>query len=349
VYTIDILTTDYRNGDLAALELLSSRQLWLVLVVNPDGYAHNELLRVWEHDQWGQRKSAAPTCARSPHDAGVDLNRNYDVCFARDSKGSSNDPCGDDYNGPSAFSEPETQAVRKLVERKTSHFSVALNYHSYGKYFNLPFACQAEGEPAVPNNATFIALAREMARFNGFQYGQSWKDSNLYTVNGETSDWMWQAHGIFAMSPEVGPSFNVKPTPGFWPPREDVPQLSSELHYSNLHVAQMAGPVYALDVKGVQVSAVEDGFLSVDVAISNTGLRPATVELVGSAFLNGTSASDPAVVELQPEPEASEPSAAKIRTVMIPCSGDDFQREIKALYLVIRDTFSCQLFRIGTL
>ncbi|KAG6963434.1 hypothetical protein JG687_00006560 [Phytophthora cactorum] len=336
VYTIDILTSDYSNGDLAALELLTSRQLWFILVVNPDGYAHNEMARVWEHNKMGQRKSGAPTCDRSPPDAGVDLNRNYDACFARDSKGSSNDPCGDDYNGPRAFSEPETQAVRSIVERNTSDFSVALNYHSYGKYFNLPFACQAEGQPTEPNNSMFMALAREMAHFNGFNYGQSWKDSNLYTVNGETSDWMWQAHGIFAMSPEVGPGFEVASVPGFWPSADDVPQLSSELHYSNVYLARMAGPVYALEVKSVQLGTIDDGgstasFVSVEVVVSNSGLRPGSAELLGSLFVNGTSASDPVHLELNAEPEGS---GEQSHTLMIPYTGDDFHqsmREIKDL------------------
>ncbi|KAF1784926.1 Enkurin domain [Phytophthora cactorum] len=353
VYTIDILTSDYSNGDLAALELLTSRQLWFILVVNPDGYAHNEMARVWEHNKMGQRKSGAPTCDRSPPDAGVDLNRNYDACFARDSKGSSNDPCGDDYNGPRAFSEPETQAVRSIVERNTSDFSVALNYHSYGKYFNLPFACQAEGQPTEPNNSMFMALAREMAHFNGFNYGQSWKDSNLYTVNGETSDWMWQAHGIFAMSPEVGPGFEVASVPGFWPSADDVPQLSSELHYSNVYLARMAGPVYALEVKSVQLGTIDDGgstasFVSVEVVVSNSGLRPGSAELLGSLFVNGTSASDPVHLELNAEPEGS---GEQSHTLMIPYTGDDFHqsmREIKDLYVIVRDSLSCHLFRVGT-
>ncbi|GMG17018.1 unnamed protein product [Phytophthora fragariaefolia] len=310
-----------------------------------------------EHNKIGQRKSAAPTCDSSPPDAGVDLNRNYDVCFAINKKGSSNEPCGDDYNGPRAFSEPETQAVRDLVERNTSNFSVALNYHSFGKYFNLPFACQDKGVPAEPNNSVFMALARELAHFNGFEYGQSWKESNLYTVNGETSDWMWQAHGIFAMSPEVGPAFEVASVPGFWPPREDVPKLSAELHYTNLQLARVAGPVYSLKVTGVQLGAIEEGdstssFLSVEVTVSNSGLRPASAELLGSVFINGTSASDAILLDLVAQPEGfSRIAAEESHILMIPHFGDDFHqsmKEIDALYLVVRDTFSCHLFRVGT-
>lgn len=42
---------------------------------------------------------------------GVDLNRNYDFKFALDERGSSGDPCQEDYRGEYAFSEPETQAI----------------------------------------------------------------------------------------------------------------------------------------------------------------------------------------------------------------------------------------------
>ncbi|RLN83427.1 hypothetical protein BBJ28_00012904 [Nothophytophthora sp. Chile5] len=350
VYTIDVLATDYRNGDLAALELLSSRQLWFVLVVNPDGYAHNEALRVWEHNKMGQRKSALPNCEKSPLDAGVDLNRNYDVCFARDTLGSSNEPCGDDYAGPRAFSEPETQAIRDLVERNSSDFSVALNYHSYGKYFNLPFACEAEGEPAEPGRSMFQALAHEMARFNAFKYGQSWKDSNLYTVNGETSDWMWQKHGIFAMSPEVGPGFELPAPQGFWPPRADVPQLSADLHYSNLHMTRMAGPVYSLAVKSIQRgdSSGLGSYVNVQVALSNRGLRAGSAELLGSVFLNGSSASKAIQLELEAGLESMENADEEaVHTIAIPSAQQPLER-LQALYLVLRDAWSCQLFRVCT-
>ncbi|EGZ05310.1 hypothetical protein PHYSODRAFT_307876 [Phytophthora sojae] len=209
-----------------------------------------------------QRKSAAQTCDKSPPDAGVDLNRNYDVYFAIKSKGSSDDPCGDDYNGPTAVSEPETQAARDL-----------------------------------PNNSVFGALARELAHFNGFGYVQSWKESNLYTVNGETSGWMWQAHGIFAMSPEVVPAFEVSSVPRSQ--REDV---------SHLPLARMAGLVYYLApeesaARSDRGRRLDDFVLACGVAVSNSGLRPASAELLGSVYVNGTGASDVVHLELKAEPE----------------------------------------------
>ena len=53
---------------------------------------------------------------RSDEDIGVDLNRNYMYKFAFNNKGSSDQPCSEDFRGPTPFSEPETKAVRDFVK-----------------------------------------------------------------------------------------------------------------------------------------------------------------------------------------------------------------------------------------
>lgn len=69
---------------------------------------------------------------------GVDLNRNYDFQFALDNWGSSPDPCEEDYWGPEAFSEPETQAIRNFVDGHPS-IVTGINIHSYGNDWIYPF------------------------------------------------------------------------------------------------------------------------------------------------------------------------------------------------------------------
>ncbi|TMW59630.1 hypothetical protein Poli38472_004699 [Pythium oligandrum] len=286
IYTIDLLALDLANGVLDVLTLLYSRQLWFIPVVNPDGYARNEQLHMWNSSQIGQRKNTRPGGCSSVDD-GVDLNRNYDICFDLDERGSQKKPCEEDYRGPAPFSEPETQAIKGFIEHKDSRFSTSLNYHSFGRYFNIPFACEANGEVSdETDRSIYKSWASEMTRFNGFKYGQPWKASNLYTVNGETSDWMWAAHGIFAMSPEVGPAFTNNAQAGFWPPMEDVPTISTELYYSNLVAARIAGPIYELNVVRV---AREKGSNSVTLAVElvNHGLRTVgNIELVASLTLD---------------------------------------------------------------
>ncbi|GLD97170.1 hypothetical protein PINS_up005853 [Pythium insidiosum] len=255
---------------------------------------------MWKTGRVGQRKNRRPTQCAQQDDDGVDLNRNYDVCFSEDSVGSSTEPCQEDYRGPQPFSEPETVAIKRFVEqhvvaptnsstnaRLTTDLATSLNYHSFGRYFNIPFACQARGTPNASSLARFNWMAQEMTTFNRFGYGQPWKDSNLYTVNGETSDWMWAKHGIFAMSPEVGPAFSTQPSDrGFWPPRKEVPHLALELHYSNLIAARVAGPMLEIDVRRVSVrptsssSGTDQQIVDVAWVLRNDGLRSRDVDVI---------------------------------------------------------------------
>jgi hypothetical protein len=69
---------------------------------------------------------------------GVDLSRNYDWEFAHNNVGSSGDICSDQYRGPNAFSEPETQAIKSLIHNHPN-IKIALNFHAYGNNMNIPF------------------------------------------------------------------------------------------------------------------------------------------------------------------------------------------------------------------
>ena len=64
-------------------------------------------------------------------DIGVDLNRNYSFKFNYDDSGSTNGGCNQDYRGPNAFSEPETRAMRDLVNQ-VKNVKIALNLHAFG-------------------------------------------------------------------------------------------------------------------------------------------------------------------------------------------------------------------------
>ena len=80
---------------------------------------------------------------------GVDLNRNFGTCWSEgssdDAPGGSTIDCEEDYKGPAAFSEPETKALKMLVETRKPQ--TAFNYHSYGKIYYLPYSCERAGVP----------------------------------------------------------------------------------------------------------------------------------------------------------------------------------------------------------
>ena len=66
----------------------------------------------------------------------MDLNRNY--AYGWGGKGVVTDPCGKTYAGPYPFSEPETQSIKKFMEKWTN-IKLVLNVHSYGNYICVPF------------------------------------------------------------------------------------------------------------------------------------------------------------------------------------------------------------------
>ena len=139
--------------------------------------------------------------------------------------------------GPSAFSEPETQAVKKLVEEH--NFKIAFNYHSFGKQIYLPYSCKAKG--TTPDEVFFRKYAQRLASSNGFHFGQPW-NTGLYTVNGDAADWMYSAHQIIAVSPEVAPADPVASEhAGFWVRSELIPKASLETLQMNYIGAWTSG------------------------------------------------------------------------------------------------------------
>jgi hypothetical protein len=225
--------------------LLKTRRMEFVLVVNPDGYVANE------QGDGMRRKNLRDTgkCSGLDKEIGVDLNRNYDFCFNRDSIGASNLPCEIDYQGPHAFSEPETIAIRKFVESRK--FTVAFNYHSFGKQLYIPFSCKPEGK--TKEEDYFRRLAKRFTVANKFHYGQPW-NTNLYSVNGDASDWFYSAHGIYAFSPEVSPADPVASEhDGFWVQVNMVPGWSKENDDMNYKGSWSSGPCLETTAEKIKV------------------------------------------------------------------------------------------------
>ena len=108
-YFVQKLVEGY-NVDEELTYLVNNREMWFIPVVNPDGYVFNELIEPFGGGM--HRKNRKDTNCGNGTMRGVDLNRNFSFGWGANNSGSSSDPCSDVYRGESAFSEPETQAVR---------------------------------------------------------------------------------------------------------------------------------------------------------------------------------------------------------------------------------------------
>ncbi len=220
--------------------LVDNRELYLVPIVNPDGFVYNENTNPTGGGMWRKNRST-----QAGGQIGVDLNRNYPNHWGYDDVGSS--PLASDitYRGPSAGSELEVQAMINFVNHHQiiTHDSV----HTYSGLTLYPW-----GYVATPSadDAIFSRIAAEMVRYNGYTPGQP--GNVLYTVNGGVFDTFYgttTGHpAIYSMSNEIG-------TYGFWPPEANRATEFQENLYAHLYLMRIAGPYLAATTPVVNAAA----------------------------------------------------------------------------------------------
>jgi carboxypeptidase T len=180
------------RADAEIAKLLETRDIYFIPMVNPDGV---------EYDIEGgkyhmHRKNMAKNGDGS---TGVDLNRNYGWGWG--GGGASPDPSDDTYRGPSAFSEPESRAVRDFIEARPN-LKVLLSYHTFSELILYPWGGSDDHIPDAKALGAFKNMAGEMAKMTGYTPEQS---SDLYIATGDTCDWAWGEKGIFAFTFELTP------------------------------------------------------------------------------------------------------------------------------------------------
>ena len=149
--------------------------------------------------------------------SGADLNRNYGYHYGETLDDT--DKCSETYRGPASFSEPETQAIKSLIENEMTIAS-AMNFHCYGNIWIHPFNYMHEPHKypinAYKNIINFYEeFKHEVAKVSAAKYGNAIETVD-YPADGEASDWMLGEHMIVAFSPELG-SFNPKAQTFFLP------------------------------------------------------------------------------------------------------------------------------------
>lgn len=180
------------RSDADVARLLASRDITIIPTLNGDGA---------EYDITGDKYHMHRKNMRDNGDGsfGVDLNRNYGWGWG--GPGASADSSDDTYRGPSAFSEPETKAVKGYIEAH-SNIHVLLSYHTFSELVLYPWGGQ-EGpiEDQVALKA-YKNMATEMGRMTGYTPEQS---SDLYVASGDLTDWSWGEKGIFSFTFEMMP------------------------------------------------------------------------------------------------------------------------------------------------
>ena len=210
-------------------QLLDNTELYFIPNVNPDGYTYNETTNPNGGGMWRKNRRD------NGGEWGVDLNRNYGYNWGYDNNGSSPDPWSETYRGPSAFSEPETQAVKWFCE--DHEFQLALNYHTYSNLLIYPWGYEEDLYTA--DSALFVELAEVLTAENNYTYGTG-NQTVGYVTNGDACDWMYgeqsSKNKILPFTPEVGSGSD-----GFWPSMDRIIPLCEENTWANIALARFAG------------------------------------------------------------------------------------------------------------
>jgi len=221
MYIADRLIAGY-GSDPRVTALLDRAWVDIVPVCNPDGYVYSWTTnRLWRKNRRNNGDGSF----------GVDLNRNW--AFQWGGGGASTVPSDETFRGPSAFSEPESAALRDYFITRTT-LAGHIDFHAYSQLVLSPW-----GYTTTPpaNNAAFLALGNEMKdsikRTTGFDYVTGPIASTLYVASGSSVDHAYGQHGVPSYTIEV----RDKGTYGFVMPVSEILPNASENYAAALDLA----------------------------------------------------------------------------------------------------------------
>jgi len=169
---------------------IETLDIYVIPMLNPDGAEYD--IRTGSY-KWHRKNMRV----NSDKSVGVDLNRNYNSWWC--TAGASSYPGSDTYCGPSAFSEPESMAVKKFVEAR-KNLKTMNSYHSYASTILYPYGGSEAEVPDANDRKVFVAMARQMGLLTGYRPEKS---SDMYVATGDTCDWAYDAARIFAFTTEL--------------------------------------------------------------------------------------------------------------------------------------------------
>jgi carboxypeptidase T len=176
-------------------------ELWVVPVVNPDGYQF-----AWSSNRYWRKNR------RGGH--GVDLNRNFSVAWG--GTGASGNERSETYRGLHAFSEPESAALRDLVKRE--QFALHIDFHTYGQLVLYPWSytyARAKDRDRFAGVGDRLASAIYAAHQTRYELKPG---AALYPASGTMMDWMYGEASALSYTIELRP----KGGSGFVLPPEQI-------------------------------------------------------------------------------------------------------------------------------
>jgi carboxypeptidase T len=235
--TLDImhLFVDNYGTKQQITNLVNKRAIWVIFDVNPDGGEYD--ISGNQFHYW--RKNRQPN--KGSQYIGTDLNRNYSYKWGC-CGGSSGDPSSEVYRGKAPLSSPEIRALTKFVDGRViggrQRITASISFHTYGELVMWPYGYTYTDVPADMKQAdhdAFVKIGQQIAAdtcLNGDCYTPQ-QASDLYIVDGDSVDWQYGVHGIFALVIEMyGNDFYV--------PDDVIKTQVKRLHGGVLYLTKIA-------------------------------------------------------------------------------------------------------------
>src|SRR5258706_12917624 len=152
--------TDGYGKDTRIRNIVNSREVWIILAVNPDGAEFD--IKYGKFHFW--RKNRQPTPGTTA--IGTDLNRNFGYRWGGGGRTSKN-PFAITYRGPFAFSAPETRNVRDFLATRAvngrQQIRAAITFHEAGRLVMWPYGHtlpNVPGDTTATNHNALVSLGR---------------------------------------------------------------------------------------------------------------------------------------------------------------------------------------------
>ncbi|HEY5923468.1 MAG TPA: M14 family zinc carboxypeptidase [Kofleriaceae bacterium] len=197
----DRLVREY-DRDPAIRAFVDGTELWVVPVVNPDGYQHS-----WASDRYWRKNRRGGF--------GVDLNRNFSIGWG--GRGSSKNQRAQDYRGEHAFSEPESAALRDLGKRE--RIALHVDFHAFGQLLLYPWNHVPQ---PTKDRDRFAAVGDRIASAIYAQHQKRYalmQGIELYAAAGTMSDWAYGEAEAMSFTIELRPKMGRG---GFVLPPEEI-------------------------------------------------------------------------------------------------------------------------------
>ena len=236
----DTLTKGY-GTDPIITDLVNNNEIWLIPIVNPDGYAYDYP----GQNMW--RKNRKPYLGY----IGTDPNRNYNGALNEDPKGDwcSVPPSGSISNYPSSSTFCGAYAgfadvIDAMMQFHRQHdINANISYHSYAEEVIWPWAyTSSTTHKKTPDSTAYENIAQAIAsRIHCVGSGYYSASGSLYPNTGTTRTWVYGYHHYLKGTSSL--SYTIEIGTAFYQSESQLDQISHENWKGALYLAQRADSI----------------------------------------------------------------------------------------------------------